>query len=102
MKKKGREIVLCSGASKEIVEIIFNEYKFFSEWYSSTSFCNLTGENKAKFLVSKYGFNGFDYAGNSLDDIYVWKAARHCIIVNSNHSVKIKLKILSINIYKEF
>lgn len=101
-KKQGRAIILCSGAPKDVVKAVFEEFKIFSEYHSSTPTCNLTGKNKAKLLVSKYGPLNFDYVGNSSDDCHVWREARRCIIANINESVRKKLKKFSIKVYKEF
>lgn len=101
-KKQGRVLILCSGAPKDVVEAVCEEFKIFSEYHSSTSSCNLTGKNKAKLLVSRYGSLNFDYVGNSSDDCHVWREARHCIIANVDKSVRKKLKKFSIKVFKEF
>jgi apolipoprotein N-acyltransferase len=38
---------------------------------------------KLKALVDKFGLRGFDYAGNSHDDLAVWRGARMAIVVNA-------------------
>ena len=42
---------------------------------------NLTGRNKMKFLVKKFGHKKFDYIGDSFSDIHIWKAARNAYTV---------------------
>lgn len=46
-----------------------------------TSIINLTGRNKMNFLVKKFGYKKFDYVGDSLTDIHVWKSARYAYTV---------------------
>lgn len=42
---------------------------------------NLTGLNKMRFLVKKFGYKKFDYIGDSFSDIHIWKAAKHSYTV---------------------
>ena len=46
----------------------------------SSSFI-LKGEKKSIFLINKYGYKNFDYIGDSISDIHVWKAARNAYTV---------------------
>ncbi len=43
---------------------------------------NLSGTCKRDVLVTSYGEGGFDYVGNSFDDLPVWHSARQAYIVN--------------------
>jgi 4-hydroxybenzoate polyprenyltransferase len=42
---------------------------------------NRSAHRKAALLVEKFGERGFDYAGNSRDDLPVWERARRAIVV---------------------
>jgi 4-hydroxybenzoate polyprenyltransferase len=49
---------------------------------------NLSARHKAAALKERFGHQGFDYAGNSADDLPVWSEARHAIVVNASTSVQ--------------
>ena len=48
---------------------------------------NLKGKVKAEFLNSRYGFKNYEYIGDSLDDLYVWKNANKAITINANPNI---------------
>lgn len=49
---------------------------------------NLVSTEKKAFLVRSYGVGGFDYMGNSRDDLPVWRAARTAFVCNASPSVE--------------
>ena len=49
---------------------------------------NLSAHNKRDTLVALYGNKGFDYVGNSHDDLTVWQASRHAYVVNPGSGVE--------------
>lgn len=46
-----------------------------------TKKANLTGRNKMRFLVKKFGYKKFDYIGDSFSDIKIWKSSNQCYTV---------------------
>ena len=76
-RKKRNKLILCSGAHKDQVKLIFNYFNFFDDYYGSSEDINLVGKNKSNFLVENYGKNNFDYIGNSFIDLDVWKESRN-------------------------
>lgn len=93
-KKKGRKIVLATGAHQSIANEVAEELELFDDVFG-TDEINLTGKNKADFLVKNYGSHSFDYAGDSLKDLHVWSVCRAAIAVNTSSKVIRKLKSLS-------
>lgn len=81
-KNQGRILVLSTGATQRYAEEITQMYPFFTEVIASSPHFNCIGRNKATVLVQKYGLKGFDYAGNSKQDLEVWKVCRYPIAVN--------------------
>jgi len=71
-----REIILCTGSSNAQSQVVFNSFKKFDKFYSSSKKINLVGKSKSNFLIEKFGKNNFDYIGNSFADIHVWKNSR--------------------------
>jgi 4-hydroxybenzoate polyprenyltransferase/phosphoserine phosphatase len=77
----GRRLVLCTGASRLYGEAVAERLGIFDEVLASERDSNLSGTAKAAKLTAEYGERGFDYAGNSVRDLSVWRRARHAIVV---------------------
>lgn len=75
-----KKAFIVSGALDQYVKSVLLDFipqkKIFG-----TKRINLTGSNKMKFLVKKFGYKKFDYIGDSFSDIHVWKAARNSYTV---------------------
>lgn len=83
-KKKGRELILVTGASQKYAEQVAEHLNLFSDVFGvCKDRPRLTGRNKRRFLVKNYGEKNFDYIGNSIIDLAVWKKARKCIVANA-------------------
>ncbi len=91
-KKKGRDIILVTAADKIIAEGVAAHLNLFDEVLASTDGVNLKGKKKAAVLVGKYAEQGFDYIGNEMVDLAIWKHAATAISVN--HSRRLR-RILS-------
>lgn len=83
-KASGRKLVLCTASDSAIADTIARHLGLFDEVIASDGHTNLAGANKAKALVARYGQGGFDYAGNSHDDLAVWACARQAVVVNGS------------------
>lgn len=81
---QGRKIVLATGCDQPIAERISNVFGLFDEVIGSDGEINMIGRAKARELVRRYGFRGFDYCGNSAVDIEVWRRADQAIVVNAS------------------
>ena len=85
LKNEKRKLILVTGCSQKYAEQVSQHLGFISETYGvCLQRPRLTGKNKRKFLVEKYGHKNFDYIGNSLIDIKVWKSAQKCIATNTS------------------
>ena len=82
-----RRIVLCTATDRALAEAIADHLKLFDEVLASDGVVNLSAGNKAAELVRRYGRQGFDYVGNSHDDLAVWHEARRGIVVSSSESL---------------
>ncbi|QWC98990.1 UbiA family prenyltransferase [Polynucleobacter paneuropaeus] len=74
-KKKNTKLILCSGSDELFLNKINDHLKIFDEVIGSNGKINLTGINKAKYLIEKYGHKGYQYIGNSSIDFPVWRGA---------------------------
>ncbi len=83
-KEKGRELVLVTGTSQKYAKQVAEHLDLFSQVFGvCRERPRLTGKNKLRFLVKRYGEKNFDYIGNSLIDLAVWRKARKCIVANA-------------------
>lgn len=84
----GRRIVLCTAADRAPAQQVADTTGLFDEVMASDGTTNLSAERKAEALVARFGRGGFDYAGNALADVPVWRAARRAIVVGAGPAVR--------------
>ena len=96
-----RHLVLVTAANEKIAEAVAAHLNVFDEILASDKANNLSGRNKAKALVDRYGDKGFVYAGNANVDLDVWQHAASAIVVNGSDSLTQKAKKVT-NIEKVF
>lgn len=77
----GREVVLASASDRSLVEPLAADYGLSETVFASDGVTNLKSAAKAQALVAAYGRGGFDYAGNSGDDLAVWAEADRALVV---------------------
>lgn len=87
-----RHLVLVTAANKKIAEAIASHLNIFDEILASDKQHNLSGKNKAKVLIDKFGEKGFVYAGNANIDLNVWQHSAAAIVVNASASLLKKAK----------
>lgn len=85
---QGRTLVLCTGADQRVAQAVAEHLGLFSAVIASDGQHNLTAARKAQALVQRYGAQGFDYVGNSRDDLPVWQQARQAIVANAAPAVQ--------------
>lgn len=86
-QKKSRRLVLCTASDSLLAVPVADHVAIFDEVVASNGDLNLSGTNKAKVLVDRYGDKGFDYIGNATVDLAVWKHARAAIVVEQGRSL---------------
>ena len=86
-KDEGRYIVLSTASHSNYANAISKHLGVFDEVMSTDGIINLAGKHKSEALVTKYGKQAFDYAGNSNADLHVWKNSRNAIVVNASSSL---------------
>ena len=80
--QKGHYVVLATGTHKILADQIANYLGFFHEVIATEEHVNMTGHNKAKVLIERFGEQGFIYAGDSRKDGQVWPHASDIWVVN--------------------
>ncbi|NCB75079.1 MAG: UbiA family prenyltransferase [Clostridia bacterium] len=85
-KQKGRHIVLATAAHQTIAQAISTYLDLFDDVLATDGRHNLKGKSKLEAIQEKIGEN-FIYAGNSWDDLPIWKAAKGAILVGVSPSL---------------
>ena len=81
-RANGRRVFLASASDEKFIREIADHLGSLDGIFASNGITNLSHERKAQWLVEAFGRKGFDYVGNSRDDLPVWAAAREAIVVN--------------------
>ncbi len=92
--QKGRPLILATGSDQRIAEKIADYLGIFQEVIGSNGHINMTGPRKQQVLLKRFGVHGFDYAGDSHIDIYVWKVARKALVVHPKRGVLKRVLLL--------
>lgn len=87
-RRNGRTVVLATASHQRLAERIAGHLQLFDRVLATTAERNLSAHRKRDLLVEQYGEGGFDYVGNSRDDIPVWAAARKAYVVNPERGVE--------------
>ena len=91
----GRRLVLCTASDSAVAKDIATYLMLFDEVIASDGEKNLAGKNKATILIDKFGFCSFDYVGNSIADLLVWKNSRSGVVVTNSASLITKAQSLT-------
>ena len=94
-KLRGKKIVLSTAANKKIAKAVVTNFDLFDDFIASDSITNLKSSHKRDVLQERYGIKGYDYVGNSNDDLEVWAGASNAIVVNASESVVRKASTLT-------
>lgn len=83
-KKLGHQLILCTAADAKIAHSIAAHLDLFDEVIASNEQTNLVGKHKSDDLIQRFGERQFIYAGNSNQDLDVWKNAAQAVVVNAD------------------
>lgn len=93
-KSDGCKIYLATGATEKYANQVADYLKVFDGVFASDQEINLIGENKAEKLTKTFQKSGFDYAGNSVDDVPVWlQAAKKILVTPTPKALKLMKSI---------
>ncbi len=85
-KKRGRFLILATASHKYYAQAVAKHLGLFDHVEASCETTNLSSSRKADRLTTNYGEDGFDYVGNSKDDVKVWDKARTAFIVGKERA----------------
>ena len=86
-REKGGYTALVTASDQAVAEKIAKYLNLFDEVKGSSENLNLKGHAKAKFLTTRFGIKNYDYMGDSLSDLPIWKNANKAITVNASSSL---------------
>jgi len=89
-KAQGRTLILVTASNVKFAEQIALSLAIFDEVIASNAEVNLSGCRKRQRLIDSFGRRGFDYAGNSQDDLEIWPESRKAMLVNPESGVRVK------------
>ena len=87
-KAEGRTVVLATASPQILAQRVADHLGCFDLVLGSDATVNLKSQAKAQALVDRYGAGGFDYAGNSMQDLAVWKQAHTAYLVHPDFGVQ--------------
>jgi len=93
-RSKGRHIVLATASHQSLAEAVAAHLGLFDRYMGTKGHINLSAHSKRNALVEEFGVNGFDYMGNSHDDLPVWVDARKAIVVDPGLGVMRRVRDL--------
>ncbi len=86
-REEGRTIVLATASHQILADRVAEHLGLFDLVLATNSKLNLSADRKRDLLIEHFGEGGFDYAGNSHDDVSVWAAARRAYVINPDAGV---------------
>jgi 4-hydroxybenzoate polyprenyltransferase len=86
-RARGRPVILATASHRRLAEQVAAHLQLFDLVVATEHHHNLSACAKRDVLVGMLGDRGFDYVGNSRDDLPVWGAARQAFVVNAPASV---------------
>lgn len=99
-KRQGAWVILMTGSDQKHAKEVAKISGLFDEVIASSGRINMVGKMKRNLLVRRYGHKGYDYVGNSRQDIAVWKAARVSYATNLGKITNVLARILKIRFNK--
>lgn len=101
-RAEGRPVEVVTGSATRLVQAVLQKMGLdFSVQGTERADTNLVKDAKAAALVARHGEGGFDYIGNSRDDLAVWRHARHALVANASAATLTQARALG-NVSKVF
>jgi 4-hydroxybenzoate polyprenyltransferase/phosphoserine phosphatase len=86
-KSSGRQVYLATGADAHLARKVAAHLNLFDGVIASDGLRNFKGSNKAAALTQLLP-HGFDYVGDSFDDLHIWRHAARVIAVDPSAALK--------------
>lgn len=89
-KASGRKLILATASDINMAKPIADHVGLFDDVMASNGKTNLRNAAKRDALTKRFGERGYDYAGNSTDDLGVWPGTREAVVVNAPESLALR------------
>ncbi|MGH7179123.1 MAG: UbiA family prenyltransferase, partial [Tepidisphaeraceae bacterium] len=86
-KESGRRIILATGSDEAVAQAVADRVGLFDGVIASDGTHNLSGRNKLDAIKRDSGQRPFDYIGNSMTDLHVWREARGRVVAGGSSRV---------------
>ena len=86
-RSAGRRLVLATASPARYANQVAEHLGLFDEVMATENGTNLSGAEKARALVERFGEGGFDYAGNGRPDLAIWQRSRRALLVDPEPGV---------------
>ena len=80
-RTKGAKLVIATASDRRVAQKVADHLEIFDE-VLGTENTNLSSRNMRDVLVQRYGERGYEYVGNSVADLAVWKMASVTHVAN--------------------
>lgn len=87
-KQEKRHIVMATASHRIYAERIAKHLGLFDRVIATEQGINFSSRTKSTRLISEFGYKGFDYIGNSHDDLPVLQAAEKAYLADPDFSVE--------------
>lgn len=91
-RSTGRKIILATASHAKTAEAVRKRLPVFVDVLCTNDQVNMSAERKHDALIALYGKEGFDYIGNSSNDMKVWTAARRAYVANAGSLLEARLQ----------
>jgi 4-hydroxybenzoate polyprenyltransferase/phosphoserine phosphatase len=91
----GRPVLLVTAADEAVARAVAAHLGLFDGVFASDGVLNLKGAAKARFLAERFGPQGFDYVGDAVADIPVWREAAQAYVVAPDAALLRRARIAS-------
>lgn len=86
-RASGRTLILATASHNIYANAIADHLGLFSRVLATEGNVNLAASAKRDVLVREFGKGGFDYLGNSRDDLTVWASAHNAYVADPEFGV---------------
>jgi len=86
-KEAGGRLILTTASPRKFAAAVADYLGLFDEVQATADGINLRGRCKLAIMREVTQETGFDYAGNALADLPIWREAADCIVVNPSPAV---------------
>ena len=85
-RAKGRRVVLATAANERFAQDIATHLGCFDAVLASCEAVNLSAQRKLERILADCGEGGYDYVGNSADDVCLFEAAGEATVVQPDRA----------------